>query len=83
MVGMEAIYRKYCGPDVVDGVLRCGGTAKRGFLTKTQARKHRREYELKYLKVFQVYQCEMCGNWHLATTDSKWNKNKESKWKQR
>jgi hypothetical protein len=46
------------------------------FATKTQAKKHRKDFELKYHKFFRVYQCDDCHMWHLSTADTKYLKNK-------
>lgn len=33
----------------------CQETGKKSFSTKTQIKKHRREYEMKYQKYFRIY----------------------------
>ena len=54
----------------------CYMSGKVCYPTKTQAKKDRATKELKYGSNYRVYLCDDCNLFHLATTDSKWNKNK-------
>ena len=53
----------------------CVAAKKLCFNTKTQARKNRRDLELKHNKYFRMYLCEHCQQWHLASTNDKTQKN--------
>jgi hypothetical protein len=64
----DHFYQKY------NNQLICPNTGKKSFSTKTQIKKHRREYELKYKKYFRIYLCEHCGNWHLTTAETKYDR---------
>jgi hypothetical protein len=46
---------------------------KRQFKSKEQAEHHAKINHRKYATPFKIYQCELCGKWHLATLKW-WNK---------
>ena len=54
----------------------CTKSKKRCYPSKTQARKNRRYYELKYSQPFRMYECPSCKEWHLSKAESRWVKNK-------
>ena len=60
--------------DLEDGRTKCNLQNKVCYETKTQAKKARKMYELKYSTYYRVYQCD-CGYFHLTTIDDKWKKN--------
>lgn len=49
----------------------CDKTNKICYPTKTQAKKQRKDLELKYQTYYSVYCCPHCDKWHLTTVDSK------------
>ena len=57
-------------------ILKCGESDKICYATKTQAKKHRKEFERKYGKYYKVYECDQCKFWHLSTVEDKLKKNK-------
>lgn len=54
----------------------CVASNKTCYATKTQARKYRKVIELIFNKMFQMYQCPHCAEWHLTRTNNKWRRNK-------
>ncbi len=65
----DPFYQKYNNQKNI-----CHDTGKLSFNTKTQIKKRRREYELKYKKYFRIYECEFCGGWHLTTAETKFDR---------
>lgn len=61
----DEFYQKYNN----DQYKFCEFTGKMSFPTKTQIKKHRKEFELKYNNYFSVYICPHCNQWHLTTVD--------------
>jgi hypothetical protein len=73
----DDFYKKFISETFEDerGRTICEVTNKLCFETKTQARKLRKHYEIKYGKFFRIYVCEHCNKFHLSSTDSKYKKN--------
>ena len=76
----DEFYQKY-SKTFVDhrSILKCEKSDKICYATKTQAKKHRKEFEQKYHQYYKVYLCDEidgCGFYHLSTVDNKFLKNK-------
>lgn len=44
-----------------------GCRRKKYYLTKKDANKYKRRYEKQFNCIMRVYECTICGNFHLAT----------------